>query len=201
MIERPLIACHECDLLQRETPLPQRGKALCARCGALLYRSHPGSLAHTLALALGALVLFVLANAFPIVSMELKGDRVDATLVGAVAALYRQDMHLLALLVLLTAIVMPLARLGALCALLLPRVLGFGGNGGAAALRLLRGVEPWGMLDVFMLGVLVTLVKLAHVAHVVPGIALWSFGVLILLTAWAFASFDARELWRPAKAP
>ena len=50
-------------------------------------------------------------------------------------------------------------------------------------LRVLRAVQPWGMVEVFMLGVLVSLVKLAHLASVVPGIALWSFAALMLLFA------------------
>ena len=90
MKEAAIIACHECDLLQREGPLPQGGKALCVRCGALLYRSHPRSVERTLAFALAAIVLFAVANSFPIVSLELQGQRVDATLYGAVNALYGQ---------------------------------------------------------------------------------------------------------------
>jgi paraquat-inducible protein A len=38
-------------------------------------------------------------------------------------------------------------------------------------------------------------VKLAHLATVVPGIALWSFGALMILFAAIAAVFDPRELW------
>ena len=49
-----LIACHECDLLQRRVRLPPRGSAKCPRCGTALYKDRPDSLNRTLALALGA---------------------------------------------------------------------------------------------------------------------------------------------------
>ena len=65
-----LTACHECDLLQRETPLAPGGTARCPRCGAVLYRNQPDGLDRTLAYTLGAAALFVVANSFPIVGLD-----------------------------------------------------------------------------------------------------------------------------------
>ena len=84
----PLIACHECDLLQRETAVPPGGTARCARCDAVLYRNRPDSLNRSLAFAVGAAVFFVIANAFPLVGLEVQGERVQTTLFGAARALY-----------------------------------------------------------------------------------------------------------------
>jgi paraquat-inducible protein A len=190
-----LIACHECDLLQRERALPDGGKALCARCGALLYRSHPHATDRALAFALAGVVLFAIANSFPIVSLELSGERVDATLYGAVRHLYGAAMPLLAALVFVTMILMPAVELAAMCYLLLPLRLGRVPRLLAPALRALQGARPWAMVEVFVLGVLVTVVKLGHLAHAVPGIALWSFGALMLAMAAARAAFEPRELW------
>ena len=58
--------------------------------------------------------------------------------------------------------------------------------------RVLQTVRPWGMVEVFMLGVLVSLVKLAHLAGVVAGVALWSFAALMLVMAGITAVFDVR---------
>ena len=62
-------------------------------------------------------------------------------------------------------------------------------------LRMMRMMKPWGMIEVFMLGVLVSLVKLTSSFKVIPGVALWSFGVLTLLLAAAAASFSSRDVW------
>jgi paraquat-inducible protein A len=190
-----LVACHECDLLHRQKPLPDGGKALCVRCGATLYRSHPRGNERALALALAGIVLFVIANSFPIVTLELGGERVVGTLNGAVWQLWRTGMPLLAAMVLVTLILMPLVQLAAICWLLLPLQFGRAPRGHSLAFRALQSARTWGMVEVFVLGVLVALVKLAHLAHAVPGIALWSFGALMLVIAAAEASFDARELW------
>ena len=154
----------------------------------------------TLAYTLGAAVLFIVANAFPIVALEAQGLRNSTTLFGTVRTMYDQDMSVVAGLVFATTILMPAIQIGALLDMLLPLKLGRAPQGLAAVFRLVQAVRPWGMVEVFMLGTLVSLTKLAHLAHVVPGIALWSFGALMFLVAAAAASFDSRALWGRAEA-
>jgi len=169
--------------------------ARCRRCGAVLYRRRRHGLDATLALTLAAAVLFGLANAFPLVGLDLQGQTRDTSLWGAVSTLWDQDMALLAALVFATTLALPAFDLAAMLWLLLPLAVGRRPIAGAQVLRGLLAIRPWGMVEVFLLGVLVALVKLAHLATVVPGVALWSFGALILLMAAAAASFDADLAW------
>ena len=193
-----LIACHECDLLQHEAKLPRGGVARCGRCGAELYRSHPHSLERTLALTAGAIVLFAVANSFPVIGLKAQGQVIQTTLYHTVQTLHDQDMTSVAALVFVTTIAVPALELFALSYLLLPLRLGRVPLHFAGVFRVLQAVRPWGMVEVFMLGVLVSLVKLAHVAGVVPGVALWSFGALMLVMAAISAVFDPRALWARA---
>ncbi len=195
MSAMPLIACRHCDLLQREAPLPEGGVARCRRCEAELYRSHPQSVERTLAFILGAALLLVIANGFPIVGLEVQGVRSSSTLFGAVQALWDQNMRLVAALVFVTTLLFPALELGAMAYLLVPLRFGRVAPGVPRLLRFLQAAKPWGMVEVFMLGVLVSLVKLAHLARVEPGVSLWAFGGVMLLLAAAAASFDAREVW------
>ncbi len=190
-----LLACPECDLLQHDVPSPRPCKALCARCGAVLYQRGDGGLERTLALTVTALVLLALANAFPILTLELQGERTTATLGGAAAELWSQDMPLVALLVLFMALVMPLAELAALAYLLVPLRNGIRPPGFAEVFRLVQFASRWGAVEVLVLGALVSLVKLGHLADVEPGVALASYGALMLVMASIEASFDPRELW------
>jgi paraquat-inducible protein A len=190
-----LLACPECDLLQIDTASPRPRKALCARCGAILYQRHPHGLERTAALTAAALVLFAISNAFPMLSLELQGERTDATLAGAVAALWSQNMQLVAALVLFTVIVMPLAEIVALAYLLFPVQHGHRPPRFGTVFRLFQFAQRWGMVEVFVLGSLVSFVKLRHLANVEAGIALWSFAALMLVMAAIEANFDPRDLW------
>ena len=196
----PAVACHECDLLQRETPLPPGGTARCVRCGSVLYRDQPDGLDRTLAYTLGAAALFVVANSFPIVGLDAQGIRSSTTLWGTVQALRHDDMTSVAALVFVTTMLMPAIDIGAMLYMLLPLKLGRVPRGLPAVFRLVAAVRPWGMVEVFMLGTLIALTKLAALASVVLGIALWSFAGLMFLVAAAAASFDPRALWARVEA-
>jgi paraquat-inducible protein A len=190
-----LIACHECDLLQQEVSLPRGGMARCHRCNAQLYRSHPRGLERALAFALAALVMFVICNAFPIIGLEVAGEIAEATLFGTVRAVYQDRMWLVAGLILFTTILAPLAHILAMLYVLLPLRWERRPHRPELVLRLLTGVRQWGMIEVFVLGILVALVKLNSMAAVIPGIALWSFGALMILFTAASVAFDPRQVW------
>ncbi len=166
----------------------------------MLYRYSPERLDHHLALVLGTLIVLVIANSFPIISLELQGYRHGSTLLGAVNALFDADMALVAVLVLLTAIIFPLAELLLLLVVLLALRRDRGGPELHDWLRWLQHVRPWVMLDVFLMAVLVALTKLAHTATVIPGVALWAFAVLAFLMA-AVAAIDSRDLWDRVTVP
>ena len=195
MNEAKLIACHECDLLQWETALAEGGTASCQRCGVTLYRSLPATFDRALALTVAAAVLFVLANCFPVFGLWVNGTIVETTLFGAASSLYVDGMWPIAGLVFVTTILMPSLNLAAVIYLLLPLHMGGIPQKPEIVLRVLRHVAPWGMIEVLMLGLLVALVKLQHIATVVPGVAIWAFGAVMVLLTAAAVTFSPLDIW------
>jgi len=195
-----LLACPECDLLQSDSAIPRPRKALCTRCGAILYQRHDNGLERTAALTVAALILFTIANAFPIVSLELQGDRTDATLFGAVGTLGSQNMQLVALLIAATAFAFPLVEIAALAWLLFPLRYGQKAPYFGDVYWLLQFAQRFALVDVFVLGALVSYVKLDHLAEVQAGAGLWAFAGLMLVMASIDSNFDPRDLWEKASA-
>lgn len=191
-----LIACHECDLLHELEPVAEGQSARCLRCGATLYRERKQSLERTLALSVGALILFVIANVFPMLSLQIAGRLHETHLISGVIALVDLGMIELALAVLMTNIVFPFLLIMTMIALLLPGHLGFRPWQGPRLFRLVVGLKPWAMMEVFSLGVLVAVVKLADMAEVIFGPALWAFSAMIVLNSAAAVSFEATAFWR-----
>ena len=185
-----LMACHECDLLHRIAPLAPGGKALCTRCAALLYRNVPDSLNRASALYLAALMLWTMANVFPFVSLKLSGRVEENLMLSGPLALARSGMPELGLLVFLTSILFPLLTIAGTLYVLLPLRFGWRFPGVAPAYRMVRLLTPWSLIGVFMLGLLVSIVKLLDLADVVPGIGLYAFVGLLLVLAAAHANLD-----------
>jgi len=190
-----MIACHQCDLLHRVRPLTHGGVAQCMRCGAVLYRRKKDSLNRTLALTIAGLILFVVANSYPFLAMKSEGLMQETTLLAGVKELYAQNMWGLAVLVLFTTFLTPFIQLSGMLYVLLPLKFNRLPWRLPFIFRFLQNIQPWGMMEVFMLGILVAIVKLAKMASIIPGIALYSFAALILVLAGAMASLDPDIVW------
>jgi len=195
MPRKTMIACHECDLLHRMGPLRQGTVARCSRCGAILLRRRRKSLERTLALNIAGLILFALANSFPFLAMTFEGQYRQIILLTGIKELYLQDMPGVAALVLLTTVLSPLLHLAGLLYVLLTLKLNLLAPAVWRVFRWVRKMQPWSMLEVFMLGILVALVKLTDVAEVVPGISLYCFLALIYVLAAITAALDPNSVW------
>lgn len=199
-----LIACHVCDALHSIVPVAARGRALCRRCGALLYRNMPHSLDHSAALYLAALVLFLVANSFPFIALQY-GDRVEQSLLGSAGiALQHAGMFPIGVLVLMTSVVFPFLTIAGKLYLLLPLRLGMRPRWMTPVWRMVRALDPWSLIGVFMLGLLVSVAKLQDMAVIVPGVAFYAFIGLLIVSSAAIASFDPAVVWPrigPSPAP
>ena len=189
------IACHQCDSLQSEVALPVGGTARCRCCDSVLYHNRKDGFNRALAYTLAALALFVIANLFPVASIQAQGQLTQATLLGIVHMLYLQQQSLLAILVLATLVLAPALEIFSMCYLLLPIKLGWPLHEAKSAFRLRQLVAPWVLVDVFMLGVMVALIKLSSVSSIIVGIALYALGGLVILFAATASAFDAHKLW------
>ncbi|HEX8750775.1 MAG TPA: paraquat-inducible protein A [Nitrospira sp.] len=190
-----LIACHECDLLQRRALLRAGEVAHCRRCGADLYRNQPNSIDRALAYAVAALVLFLIANAYPIVGLEVSGNVQRASLYDTLHALWSEGREEVALLVGFTTMLTPAIQIVLMLYLLIPLRLNRMAQGTIPVLRFLSTVSPWSMMEVFLLGIFVALVKLEHLAHVETGTAMWAFAGLIPVLIAAGRAFNPDEIW------
>jgi paraquat-inducible protein A len=191
-----LIACHECDLLHRiPAHVGPRCVSRCRRCNAALHTGVENSIDRTLALTLAGMVLFVVANSFPLLAFKLQGQESQATLISGVIDLYNQGKWEIAILVLLTTIVAPLVQLLINLYVFLPLKLNRVPWSMAAVFRFTQNLTPWNMMEVFLVGIIVSIVKLVGMAQIIPGLALWSFALLIVTLAATAANLDSRVVW------
>ena len=196
MNTKNLIACHDCDLLHRiprhEGP---RCVSRCRRCNAALHTGVENSLDRTLALTLAGVVLFVVANSFPFLAFKLQGQETQTTLISGVLDLYHQGKWEIAILVLLTTIVIPLIQLLLQLYVFLPLKFNRIPWNMAGVFRIGQTLKTWNMMEVFLIGILVAIVKLVGMAQIIPGLALWSFALLIVTLAAAGANLDSQVVW------
>ena len=190
-----LIACHDCDLIQRVGPVPERSSARCSRCDAVLFQNKPNSLERSLALTLTSLILFVLANTFPFLGFKIGALVHETNLITGIHELYIQGKWPMATVVLLTTIAVPALQMICLLYVLIPLKMNRLPRKAKKVFRFILYMKPWGMVEVFMIGILVAYVKLAKMATIVPGIAAFAFMALVFVLTASMAAMDEHLIW------
>src|SRR5690242_17066102 len=176
MADEAILSCETCGLAQRVAELPPGTVAECIRCGFPV-SSHGRGVDVTAALALAALVLYIPANIYPILRMEIYGAYSENTVWDGVVSLWQYNEYFVATVVFLTSIVIPLLKLLGLFFLVISVKWGHGRRlrGRTRIYKFIDAIGPWAMLDVFLLAILVALVKLGALGRVTPGPGLVPF--------------------------
>jgi paraquat-inducible protein A len=171
-----------------------RGRVRCRRCGAELYRLGGDGIHLALGLTLAALVLLVVANVFPLMTFRYEGREQGNVLISGVFELARQGLWPVAALFLVTIAVPATKLLGSLW-VLLPLYRGRVPVDGTRVFRIVETLHPWAMTEVYLLGLLVAYVKLADIADVALGPALFAFVALIVTMVAAEMTLEPRAIW------
>lgn len=190
-----LVACHECDLLHEKNEIAPGAVARCVRCNAFLYSNKPNSIDRALAVSVAALIMFVVANAFPFLAISVSGNTQSISIVSAVFALSGEGLWLLGMLCFGFILLIPLLRVVGLMYILLPLRFEKRLPGIEMVFRGIVTMSPWSMMEIYLLGAIVALVKLATMANIELGLSFWAFALLNILSAVAAQMVDTHTLW------
>nr|WP_245598290.1 paraquat-inducible protein A [Halomonas halodenitrificans] len=192
---RRLRACQECDWLVALPPLHPGEAADCPRCGHTLVRRHFRPAQRSMALALAALIALGMALAFPFLSFSVSGvgNRIELTQTATTLIGFHQPV--VGGAVIMTIVVLPAVYLAGVIWLQLGLLRNAPLPASRTIARSLAHLAPWMMADVFIIGALVSLIKIAGMAEIGLGMSFWSFcgfAVLLLLTT---QSLDSDWMW------
>lgn len=194
-----MVSCPTCAQLQVVDRLPVGTVAKCARCGFTLYRRKPNSRARTAALAAAAFILYFPANIFPIVTTYYWGLHQKTTIFDGIHGLFQRGSYFVGGLVFTTSILTPIIKILGLLLLAVTLKWDRWKNIRTWTYRIIRIVDPWNMLEVTLLAILVSIAELGKIATVHPGAGVFSFAAVVVLTIAATLTFDPRLIWDDPK--
>jgi len=183
-------------LLMRKPKLAHGEKALCPRCGYELYAYRHNVVHRSLALVIAALLLYVPANFLPIMQLNLLGQSSQDTVWSGVLGLFNSGMQGVAVIVFLCSMGIPLLKLLCQLTVLLSIHFDVGRSYGLLLYRIYHHLRDWGMLEVYLMGVLVAIVKLADMAAMTIGIGLACFVALLLVQVWLEVVMSPHQIWQ-----
>jgi paraquat-inducible protein A len=192
-----IVACATCGLVQRVESVPEGAVARCARCNFELIHRRRNSRLRTLVFALASLILYFPSNLYPIITAEYHGMHSETTIVQGVKALWHHEQYVIAGLVFCTSLLTPALKIIGLLVLTLTLDWPRWKKVRTWVYQVIRVIDPWNMLEVFLLAIAVSMIEMGRVATVHPGRGVFSFTAVVALTLMATLSFDPRLLWDP----
>ncbi|HEY7772627.1 MAG TPA: paraquat-inducible protein A [Marinagarivorans sp.] len=189
------MSCSHCGQIQALPEGDSDTVVVCSRC------QHPLSFGYghwrekTAALVITGVVLFIVSNCFVFLGLKVGAFYHESNLLSGVWALVAHDHIPLAVLVFVTIFLFPLFELFALSYLVLPCYWGVRLPYQITIFRWFSKAAPWSMLEIFLLGVLVTSVKLGDMATIVLGVSIVSFFALVAVLGAAYWCIDKQDLW------
>ena len=189
-------SCHSCGFLlfgsHKDGHEPH-----CPRCATHLHYRKPNSLTRTWALLMTAIVLYIPANVFPVMTVISFGKGQPDTILSGVFALIDAGMWPLAAIVFFASITVPVLKIIGLIYILISveRGSNWRPRDRTFLYRVIEQVGRWSMIDVFMISILIALVKLGAIATIEPGVGATSFAGVVIITMIASHSFDSRLIW------
>ena len=196
LVARPdLVVCNECDAVHERVELLRGTVARCTRCNALMGRGHVFRMQALLAFALAALMLIVIGNSAPIVTLDLGGVLNRATLPESIRYTWQSGQPLVALVTAATALVFPLIFTLLRIYVLLSLFRGQVPPAFVPAMRALDFVTRWSMVEVFMMGTLVAVVRGASLTSTTPGVGLFAYAALTLLLT-SITAAGTHSMWK-----
>ena len=189
------IACHGCDLLVNVAELKNGESASCPRCGHFLTKLRTDAYSRVLAYTVSGLILLILANSFSFLSFAASGLESVITLRQTPGAVWEYGMPEVAIMVAAFIIVIPAVILVLLLLLCLPLERGVYRPWMVPVAKWIFLAQNWAMVEVFIIGVIVSLVKIAAMATVVLGISFWAYAGFSICFTLAVASLDRYQCW------
>jgi paraquat-inducible protein A len=189
--DQGLAGCHTCG---KVSPL---SLGRCPRCGSHLHYRKPASIEGTIALMAAAAALYIPSHVLPVMTVVELGVVTPSTIIGGMLTFWRSGAYPIALVIFAASILIPLLKIAAL-SWLCAAATGWVHPSPAALGRVYWFTEllgRWSMIDIFVVGILVSLLQLGNYMAITPGPGALAFAGVVVLTMFAAMRFDPRLLW------
>jgi len=189
------LACSDCDLLLERKPLAEGETASCPRCKSNLDERKKDSCNRTLAVAIAGLISVIPAISQPLLGLKAVGLANEASLIQCISSIFQSQLYLVSVLLSIFCIIVPVSRLLIICYLMILVRRNQRSTLGIRLYRYFHEWEEWGMLEVFMLGLVVALYKILGLADAIYGLGLVSLASLLISATLVTQFLDNQYVW------
>lgn len=189
-----MTACSGCGLVVKKSDVPD-SNIKCPRCETLLYKNTKGGILRSAAYSLTGLTLLWPAVKYPMLTMSMGGNENIGGFMEGLQALSTDGFDMLAAFVFLTAVLVPGLRAFLIAMISIFALMGSRPYGYKTMYRMVVKLEEWYMSDVYLVGILVSAVKLVDFSELNIEKGFYLFCAMVFFTIMMGICFDEKEYW------
>ncbi len=190
-----LIICKKCRTLHRKIDLPAKKVARCAVCGYKLYSDVEGAFVKAVSYSITSLILFIVANLFPIIDVYVKSNHSQLTIPSMISTLFNEEFYVVGSIVLVVVVIAPLSVIFSYLALWFLTYFKLSKSLAKHIISFLMVSRSWAMVDIFAVSILVALVKLFGYAQINYGVSAIALALFVMVDLLFLKSIKPVELW------
>lgn len=193
------VICQTCDQLLQLPEIQTDHRAFCPRCDSLLTSFSGDSLQQGIAFSIAALILLVSTYYFPILDLSVQGQSRTLSLIQSATSLLDRGDIVLGSLVMIFVVIAPTITLLAVITLFTGLELKIKHGAWYWLTRGFYFLKDWNMIEVYLVGLFVTLTKMNALAEIELGLAFWSLILFSFFFLAAIYSVDRHQIWLSVK--
>jgi paraquat-inducible protein A len=175
--------------------------AVCPHCNTKLSVSKANQDSSVVALSLSAIFMLLSSMFYPFLSFSSSGITQTITLPDAARILFNYDNDFLGLFIDASIIGLPMLLLVLIIPLHLGLLKALPYEWGKRLLKVTFALEPWIMSEIFLIGVMVSMVKIMSMADITFGVSFWSYVAFVVCYVAATTRLNKQRLWQQLREP
>ncbi len=191
-----ITACSSCDLLLPDADPSPGHVAVCPRCGTTIKKRSAHSALTILALSITGLLLYFPSILLPLMTFESFGFHDSASIVDSIVIFFQNEYFIVSLMVLFSALVLPAVLL------ILIFIVSFNlyrqkyPSFLPLVFKTYLKLEEWAMVEVYLLGIMITVIKMKDSADIQYHLGLFCFSALVLVSIAITTMIDREIFWQ-----
>ncbi|WP_166425730.1 paraquat-inducible protein A [Paraglaciecola sp. 20A4] len=189
------VHCHECGYLVEVPPLVHRQRAQCPRCHYVITTYYQNMVQKLVAFSVAALIFMVAALSFKFLSFSANGQYHSINIFSSIETLADNNYLALAILQSTVILVLPVTILLCLLYLLMPVLVGKKPTYAAPLLKFIFALRAWTMVEIFLVAVLVSLVKIMSMADIGIGLSFYAYALFAICMTYTLMYLDEHQMY------
>ena len=193
--EKNIIICPKCESLIAKKELKEKEVAFCPVCNKKLYEANYCVKYKLFNFSIASIIFFILAITLPIIHINIAGYEENLQILNSFIFLFSKGYIFLSLFIFFSVILFPFICMVSIFMLSILFISNYGKKLAKNLLIIITLLKDWCYVDIFLIAILVSIIKLLNVAEVNFNLGFIAYIVFLTILTYIIKFLKVESLW------